>query len=187
MGSKYKPYVVTEDKILETFGDVNFLEYGGQLLLQGPVYEEQDPSENQWLEVIEPPPDDMSEDDPNARWEIYRFEPEQFKVVDVADDIDPREFCRYLVTAIYDEDWPHPVHMYDEWFHKNLSSVAESMDFDFEDLRAGFCSDDVKVRCWSWLALGGYFGWNELDQYPLLLTKAEAYARYGEPLEEEDE
>jgi len=187
MSDRYKPYVVTEDKVLASFGDVNFLEYGGQLLLQGPVDEEQDPSENQWIEVIEPPPDDMSEDDPNARWEIYRFEPEQFKVVDVADDIDPRKFCRYLVTVNYTEDWPHPASSYDEWFHYELLGVAEIMDFNFEELRDGFCSGDVKVRCESWLALGGHYGWYELDQYPLLLTKAEAYARYGEPLEEEDE
>ena len=160
-----KPFVVTrEAQVLESFGDVDFLEYGGQLLLQGKDGDE-------WVEVIEPPcEDDLARlASVVLRWTVYRFEPERLKWV-----------RGYLVPLAYESGWPQPLHLYEEWFGNRLDYVAESMDLDLEDFQKAFASEDACVRARAWIEVGHYFGWHELDHYPLELSQHEAYERYGE-------
>src|SRR5271154_3829715 len=54
-------------EIVGTVGDVNFPEYGG-----GEVYKQGERGALT-LEYVEPPPDDVEFDDPEARWTIYRI------------------------------------------------------------------------------------------------------------------
>lgn len=168
---KYKPYVCDPTKAIAKFGDVNFIDYGGQLLMPGASEDDQP-----YLEVIVEPCDDECEHGdfkPDAKWTVYRVEPEQLKVVEVDRRV-------YLVCKSYESpSWPHPVATYDEWFHHDLSSVADSMDFEMSELRAGFCSDDPIVRAQSYICLAGYHGWHEFDSYPLSLTMHEVHQRYG--------
>jgi hypothetical protein len=148
---------------IANLGDVNYLVYGGRLVL-APTEDNPDPS----VEVIDPPP----EDEVAIGWHIYRFDLEPLKVVE-------QDNTMYLVPAAWDESWPHPLASYDEWFHKDLAAVASSTGMDVQKLREGFCSDNLVARAVSWCALGDYHGFNELDHYPLHLSEHEAHERYG--------
>lgn len=167
--TEYKPYVCDPSKALATFGDVNFIQHDGQLLVPG--VEDGEP----YLEIIETPPDDMwvdGEFTPDARWTVYRVEPEPLKLVESNRQV-------YLVTESYQPDWSHPLSAYDEWFHKDLESVANSLGLTMEHIRDRLCSSDVRVRAGAYIDLASYFGWYEFDQYPLHLTQHEVHERYG--------
>jgi hypothetical protein len=167
---KYKPYVVDTSKALDNFGDVNFLEHGGKLLLPG-VGEGDAP----YLEVIDEPCDDEAQDGdwlPSAKWVIFRMEPEQLKTVEVNRTV-------YLVSGNHQDDWPHPASAYDTWFHKDLEDIAGSIGMPMQDLRDMFCSDNVTERCEAYIAVASHHGWINFDQYPLTLSQHEAHSRYG--------
>lgn len=167
MTKTYEPFVVREEDAVASFGDRDFINCGGQLLVP-------DADGDLYLEIIEPPCDDEAEGGdwkPSARWTIYRVVPEQFKLVEVDRQV-------YLVCVRYQSDWPHPAASYDEWFHQHLSSVADSEGSTMQDLRDEFCSDDPAERAQAYISLAGYFGWHELDHYPLHLTQHEVHQRY---------
>jgi hypothetical protein len=97
---------------IATYSDVDFLKYGGQLLLPN-----RDEIGNPYLEVIEPPTENL-----DTTWVIYRFDVDRLKKVTV-------KRTYHLVPFGYEPaTWPHPVHMYNEWFVDSLPNVAESMD-----------------------------------------------------------
>lgn len=73
----------------------------------------------------------------------------------------------------------NPFHKdYPAWFADSLESVAASMDYDIDELRADFCSDDAKKRAFAWRAVLDHHGWANGDEYPLRLKKSEVEARY---------
>lgn len=167
---KYAPYVCDPEKALAAFGDVDFIEYGGQLLMPG-VDEDDEP----YLEVVQEPCDDETKYGdwlPDARWTIYRVEPEQMKLVE-------KDRRIYLVCLRYEPDWPHPVSSYDEWFHKDLGDVASCIGSSMLNIRDRICSDDPIKRASAYIDMADYFGWYEFDQYPLSLTQHEVHTRYG--------
>lgn len=174
--SKYAPYVCDTTKALATFGDVDFIEYGGQLLVPG-VSEDDQP----YLEIIEQPTfDEMNGGDwkDDAKWIVYRVEPEQLKLVE-----DEETHTVYLVCAAYKSDWSHALSQYDEWFHKDFATVAEYGGATIADMRGMICSDDPRKRAAVYILLAEYHGWHEFDSYPLSLTQHEVYDRYGLPCE----
>jgi len=161
----YEPYVCDPAKALASFGDVDFIEYGGALLMPG-VSDDDSP----YLEIIEPPESESARS--VTGWSVYRVEPEQFKRI-------VRDRYVYLVSASYAPTWPHPVSMYDEWVHGTLDAVAESVGCEEEKLYEQLCSDDPVARSQAYISIAGYHGWFEFDQYPLRLSKREVHARYG--------
>jgi len=176
---KYKPYVLDMSKVRHVGGDINFIEYGGTLLVPG-LEEDDEPH----LEHIQEPYDDGPKE-----WTVYQVEPERKKLVEIDQTI-------YLVCIRYKQDWPHPVTSYNEWFHKDLESVASYVGVSFQDLRDNLCSEDPLKRAESYIDLAAYHGWHEFDHYPLRLSEHEVHERYNEledcrcslcePLQEED-
>jgi len=65
------------------------------------------------------------------------------------------------------------------WFADKLESVASFIGTDSLDLLNQFVSSDPVERAFAWRAIGDYFGWLNLDSYPLTLTKKEAKRRYN--------
>ena len=108
------------------------------------------------------------------KWEVCRFVLDRLKIVEQFGE-------RYLVPFKYTEDWPYSVSRYDEWFHKDLSSVASFIGQTTEDLEQSFCSDNPLIRAYAYSAIGEYFGFDNVDSYPLIFTdRAEIESRYQE-------
>lgn len=146
-------------EFIENLGDKSPLDYGGYFIYRDKtgVY----PEEAQVLLLNEP----------EDTYTIYRFPLERLKLVD-----------GFLVPYEYSFSlWPHPVEQYDEWFHNKLDSVATYVDTDLKVLEKAFTSDDPLVRANAYRAIGDYFGWEELDQYPdRELSRREVKKRFPE-------
>ena len=67
-----------------------------------------------------------------------------------------------------------------DWDWVNWKGVASSVGSTVARLRSAANSKDPRRRAGALLDIAGYHGWHELDQYPILLTKAEIERRYGE-------
>jgi hypothetical protein len=147
-------------KLIANLGDVNPIEYGGYF-----VYRDETGTYTEEAELLLEPPEDATEE----RWTVYRVPLDRCKLI-----------RGYLVSAKYKADWPHPLPSYDEWFHKDLEGVADSMDWDIDELREAFCSADPLKRAEAYRAVGDYHGWENLDSYPLTLTREEVETRYTE-------
>lgn len=158
---KYKPFVVDVENALATFGDVNFIDHGGQLLVR-------DADGDPYLEVIEPP-----NENERQVWTIYRVGVERFQTVEQDRQV-------YLVGEAWRPDWPGALSTRDEWFHKHLDSIADHEGVELQELRGWFCSEDPKDRARGYLAVAAVHGWVEFDQYPLELSEFEVHQRYGE-------
>lgn len=152
-------------KYIGNFGDRNFLDYGGALLYEDTtgVY----PAE---LEVIQEP-----EEGGKEVYRVYRFPLDRLKTVEVENTL-------YLVPFNYVPSWPHAAPAYDEWFSKDLSGIASTIGMDPDELRADFCSEDIRRRALAYIAVGDYHGYENLDSYPLELTAKEARKRYRKEL-----
>jgi hypothetical protein len=156
-------------ELLANLGDVNPLDHGGYF-----VYRDTTGSYPEEAEYLEVPDDDTDPESDGARWTVYRFGLDKCMAKPVRADN-----AVYLVPASYRQDWPHPLASYDEWFHKDLARVASFIGSSLEELRADFCKDDPIARAWAYRAIGEYYGFVNLDSYPLSLTRDEAAARYG--------
>lgn len=69
----------------------------------------------------------------------------------------------------------HPRH--EVWFAKHLESLADTTDLSPEDLIREFTAGDVLDRAQAWQSVGNYFGFEELDQYPVDLSRQETADR----------
>jgi hypothetical protein len=107
-----------------------------------------------------------------TKFMVYRFSLDKLKLV-------PEGNKAYLVPGRYDESWPHPLKSYEEWFAKDLKSVARSIGGDEMDLAKAFTSDDVQDRASAYEPVGGYHGFDNLDSDPRDLTEKELNKRWG--------
>ncbi len=64
------------------------------------------------------------------------------------------------------------------WWADELDALASFIDADKEELVALFVSDEPKERAEAYRTVGDYHGWDNLDSYPLTLSRAEAEERY---------
>lgn len=108
---------------------------------------------------------------PELRWTVYRVCVEHLKEVRKDDHM-------YLVPFRYEDSWPHPLSAYEEWFTKDLASVASFAGTKEEELRADLVSFNPMTRAYAMETLAGYFGWHEFDSDPLLLSHREIQERY---------
>ena len=60
----------------------------------------------------------------------------------------------------------------------DVREVAESSDMSPSVLRKDWNSRDVRRRAWARQTVANYHGWENLDSYPLSLTRREVQARY---------
>jgi hypothetical protein len=138
-------------KLVAQLGDANPVDCGGYF-----IYEDETGAyapEGEKLFVDECVPH------ANA-WTVYRFPLDRLKI-DGA----------YLIPFAYDvHTYPHPVSRYDEWFHDDLNRVASYSGIALAQLRAMFCSANTIDRARAYETIGDYFGFDNLDSYPLRFT-----------------
>lgn len=154
-------------KCIAQLGDVNPLDYGGYFILEDEtgVY----PAEGERI---------FAEENRDT-WNAYRFTLDRLQLVR-AKSTDGKEEYDVLIPANYDKSWPHHISGYDEWFHKDIGSVSSFCGIPVEDLRKMFCSEDARERARAYEAVGEYFGFESLDDYPLIFTdRAEVEERYA--------
>jgi len=137
--------------IIGTVGDVNYPEYDG-----GPVIRGEDGSYD--VEYVFAPED--NQDDPAARWTVYR-----------TDLSAPGDWCKWADVA---ETCGQDVEAYD-CFDVSFGEDPVSRD------------ENAMARANAILDAAGHCGWENFDSYPLSLTEKEVYDRYGQeaPVREE--
>jgi hypothetical protein len=139
-------------KLLATIGDVNPVDHGGML-----VYEDTTGVYAPEAVMIRP----LDDDDDNDRWIVYRF---------------PLEKCT-CVDGVLSDNEHHPEHP--AWFAGSLKSVAKSIGATRGDLIEQLCSKNPIERAYSYLAIGEYHGFINLDHEPVTdLDRSEMESRY---------
>lgn len=109
------------------------------------------------------------------KFQLFSFSIERFKLVP-----DPEDHrTTYLVPESYNSTWPHALSQYEEWFARDLESVARSVGADPLDLAKQFTSPDPKVRAVAYMAVAGYHGIENFDSYPLEIGEPELDERWG--------
>lgn len=109
---------------------------------------------------------DELEGEDDSTFYVYRFPLERQKVVG-----------DYLVPYSYDAaTYPHPLPQYEEWFADNLDHVASSSGLTRDALVEMLCSDDPRQLAHAYDAIGGHYGFDNFDGYPLTLT-AEQFSK----------
>ena len=151
--------------LLANLGDVNPIDYGGYF-----IYKDTTNMYAPEGEILESPDNDT------GAWTVYRFSLDRLKMVK-----------GYMVSGRYRSDWPHPLHSYQEWFSTSdsgLESVARCFGINVESLQSMFCSDDILQRANAYRMIGDYYGFENLDSYPLTFrSRAEVEARYAEEVQ----
>jgi hypothetical protein len=66
------------------------------------------------------------------------------------------------------------------WFADKLERVADSIGLCRGDFTCFFLSDNPCTRAIAWQAVGDYFGWDNLDECPLTLTREECVAEFNQ-------
>lgn len=91
------------------------------------------------------------------------------------------EPCTYVNGVLSDNPY-HPSNPV--WFvvHDGLNVLASYIGTSTTDLIKLFTSNDPIERAHAWRAVGEYHGFENLDDYPLQLSRAEAEERYREEL-----
>lgn len=74
-------------------------------------------------------------------------------------------------------DLPHPIVMYAEWYSEDLSDAARSHGVTKAALVRDLVSKDPVRRFWAYYTIGGHWGFNNLDDYPLDLSEKELEER----------
>lgn len=64
------------------------------------------------------------------------------------------------------------------WFADKLYSIAQSYGISREGLIDYFISDDPQTLAGAWKIVGEYFGFDNLDSYPIELTRAGVYNKF---------
>jgi len=95
-----------------------------------------------------------------TKFVIYRFPLDKLQKVE---DEDGKTF---IVSDAWEPSWQHPLHMYQEWFVKDLAAVASSHSTTKKELVEALTSDDIGARAWAYESIGGHHGFDNFDSYP---------------------
>jgi hypothetical protein len=174
-------------KLIANLGDVNPLDYGGFFVYRDEtgVYEEE-------AELL------LVDDQVLLRAEEDDLAKEEGRLEDLkGEEAKPYTVYRFAVgrcwltaTVLSDNKYhpelpawfAQPEHMrserpQDTTYFRNVTRFA---GFDYGDAVTAICSDDPLRRAWVWKAIGEFHGFENLDSYPLRLTRSEAKERYKE-------
>jgi hypothetical protein len=148
-------------KKIGTLGDINPVDYGGGTVFQDTtgVY----PAELEYVVVTE-----EKEGEP-VKWNVYRA---------VLDRLRYRD--GYLYNAAVEDGWGkhswsdptkefYPSN-YDEWFSPDLGALASFCGCHRKALINFFCSESEQNRAFAYSIVADYWGWDNLDSYPLQFT-----------------
>jgi hypothetical protein len=137
-------------KAIAQLGDVNPLEYGGLWILSDTTgaYAPE-------AEYLVPP-----EDDDARELTVYRYILER---------------CTFTDGVLSDNKY-HPAHP--AWFADSIADVARYCGMTTDGMIAALCDESPVQRAGAYQAIGNYHGFDNLDSYPITLTRAEARARY---------
>jgi hypothetical protein len=94
--------------------------------------------------------------DGSHRWIEYTYGQE-------GEDFEGRTLTHVL--PVYRVDIPDDVFMDLEWV--DINGVASSIGVAVHELDKAGSSDKVGDRAWAVEAIAGYYGWTELDSYPM--------------------
>ena len=83
--------------------------------------------------------------------------------------------CTYEDGVLSDNSF-HPT--LDAWFADDLDLIASCIGVEHHSLVKQLTSADPVQLARGYEAIGDYHGWENLDEYPLTLTKAEVLERY---------
>lgn len=136
-------------KLLAQLGDKDPITHGGYFIFDS---DEGDYPQGEWLE--------SPEEDDHQVWRVYRF--------DIVK-------CTYQSGILSDNPY-HPAHP--AWFANQLSSLCGFVEIEEDDLVEMFCGEDVLERAEGYRVVGSYHGFENLDEYPLELTRDEVEERY---------
>lgn len=151
-------------KVIANLGDVDYLKYGGAMLVQSP-------DNYYYLEGYTP-------ESEGGDGLIYQVEPEPL------DLYHGHLIPRHISEA---ENLPYPIEAYYTWFDsRDLLAAANYAGLPVDELQVRLTSDDVITRARAYLTLIEYVGWFEFDQYPIELSPAEIAARYNLPYTEDE-
>lgn len=86
--------------------------------------------------------------------------------------------CTYIEGVLSDNEF-HPNRP--AWFADKIDALASFIGYPAHVLIGWFVSTDIIRRAQAWRVVGDYFGFDNLDGYPLELTRKEAAERYTDP------
>lgn len=92
------------------------------------------------------------DDDGRVMFQLYRF---------------PLDKCVLRKGKILD------AHGNEEWFSDDLKSIAQSSSMSVAKLAKALCGRNPVARFWAYYDIGGHFGFDNLDSYPLNLSEKE--------------
>jgi hypothetical protein len=144
-------------KFIANLGDRNPIEYGGYF-----VFDDTTRVYSPEAELLIEPQGDIDSD--KARWTIYRF------------ILEP---CTHINGILSDNKF-HPDKR--AWFANDIGSVSNFVGISLAELVDMLCNGNSENKAIAWRAIGDYFGFENLDSYPLSLTLAEVKTRYAEIL-----
>ena len=167
-------------------GDVDPIAYGGVF-----VYTDASGVYPPELTYFDPAPDEQwQETKGKTPLTIYRVSLDRCDIM--RDSSTPNG--EYLIPHGFSTrtDLPHPILSYREWFDSwdeppsrttcKLADVADTMNIHVSELRQMFCVENPMVRARAYQTIAEYYGWENLDSYPITMTEDEAYAKYAEEI-----
>lgn len=159
-----------EWKYVGHIGDVDPIAHGG-----GFVYIDTTGVYAPQLVYFEPGSDeDWHETEGATPLQVYRFDldPPRFKTFRPAGSHDRAKLAIPSERGI---TW----YWFNEWFVKDLPSIAASCGTTAMALLRLLFSKDPMKRASAYQDIIGYVGVHEFDQYPVTMTEDEAYVRYA--------
>jgi hypothetical protein len=108
------------------------------------------------------------DDDGEGGTLVYRFSVERVSLIPVdEDDPDGEKMCIPFGYAEREDDLPHALRQYREWYCDDLDAVARSAGRDSaDDIREALASEALMTRVHAYMDIGGHFGYDNLDSYP---------------------
>jgi hypothetical protein len=150
-------------------GDANPILYGGVFVYRDVTGVYQDEAE-----YVDP----YEQHGEVKEWRIWRYPIDRLKCHPHPDTGRPM-----LIPRRYQDNWPHAAHSYEEWFSKDIGGVCSYIGMEPDTFREHICGEDPWLRSRAWQSVGDYWGFMNLDSYPLIIKdREEMWKRYAREL-----
>lgn len=149
-------------KCIAQLGDVNPVDYGGYW-----VFIDETGVHQPEGEYLETPYDEDGE------YRAYRFSIDRCTLTDgILSDNPFHPLCPAWFAKPETERETRPQ---DTTY---LSNVANYCGSTVDEIQAALCGDDIPVRAEAYRMVAEYHGWENMDSYPLTMSRSEAKKRY---------